>query len=247
MPVQRLSNSALSGVERKFLYWIARRLPARLSPDHLTAIGLIGALAAAGGYLGSRSSLQWLWLASLGLALHWFGDSLDGTVARLRSIERPRYGFFVDHTTDLFCQALIFLTLGLSPCVHFGIACLGLIAFLMAFVFSLICVEVRRTLRLSYFGIGPTEIRALLICGNVLTVWWGVIDLSPWLRRLAPGLVSGPVTLHEGVIVLLFAFTLPTLAMLAMRERSQLDHEDPRARALTLTEPVVPRRGGAAG
>jgi phosphatidylglycerophosphate synthase len=79
-------------------------------------------LAGAAGYLLSRGSLAWLWLAGVGLLINWFGDSLDGTLARVRRIERPRYGFFIDHTSDLFCQVITFLSLGISPLAHFGTA-----------------------------------------------------------------------------------------------------------------------------
>jgi len=221
---KRLNDSVLGLLERPALAWMAQRLPARVTPDHLTAIGLLGALAAAGGYLASRWSIQWLWVVNAGLLVNWVGDSLDGTVARLRRIERPRYGFFVDHTSDLFAQSLVFLGLGLSPCARFEIACLGLIAFLMTFVYSLICVEVRDTLRITYFGFGPTEIRALLIAGNLITLRAGVLDLWPWL---APGAWSGPVSIYEVGIGILAAIAVPALAILAARERSDLAREDP--------------------
>ena len=238
MSAKRLNNSALGGVERPALAWMADRLPCWVMPDQLTALGFAGGLTAAAGYFASRWSIQWLWVACAGLLINWVGDSLDGTVARLRRIERPRYGFFVDHTSDLFSQTMIFLALGLSPCARFEVACLGLIAFLMAFVYSLICTEVHRTLRITYFGFGPTEIRALLVTGNLLTLWAGVLDvgqsfaLRGWL---------GPVTIHELVIVSIFAITVPSLAMMAVRERRDLARVDPPAAGAS---PV--REGGRA-
>jgi phosphatidylglycerophosphate synthase len=185
----------------------------------------MGSFMAAGGYIASRWSLQALWLASVGLLLNWAGDSLDGTVARRRRIERPRYGFFVDHTSDLFSQALLFAALGLSPCAHLHIALLGLIAFLMFFVYTLICSEVLRIMRITYFGFGPTEIRALLIAGNLITLSVGVLELG----RLLPGLppVIAAATIHEGVIVLLVAAAIPALVVLAIREARVLAREDP--------------------
>ena len=222
VPANRVNNSALGAFERPALAWMADRLPLSLMPDHLTLIGIGGALTASAGYFASRWSLEWLWVASAGLVINWVGDSLDGTVARLRCIQRPRYGFFVDHTSDLFSQSLIFLALGASPCAHFSIACLGVIAFLMAFVYSLICVEVRDTLRVTYFGFGPTEIRALLIAGNLLTLYAGVFDVG-----LPPRGWFGPVTIYEITIVILFTITVPALALLAWRERRELALEDP--------------------
>ena len=222
VPANRINDSALGALERPALAWLAERLPRSLTPDHLTVIGISGAVTASAGYLASRWSLEWLWVASAGLVVNWAGDSLDGTVARLREIQRPRYGFFVDHTSDLFSQSLVFLTLGLSPCAHFSIASLGVIAFLMAFVYSLICVEVRDTLRVTYFGFGPTEIRALLIAGNLLTLYAGVFNVS-----LPPRGWFGPVTIYEVTIVILFTITVPALALLAWRERRELALEDP--------------------
>jgi archaetidylinositol phosphate synthase len=224
-----MNDSALGALERPALAWLADRLPQSVTPDHLTLVGIAGAVTASAGYIGSHWSLQWLWVACAGLVVNWAGDSLDGTVARRRRIERPRYGFFVDHTSDLFSQSLMFLALGVSPCAHFGIACLGLLAFLMAFVYSLICVEVRDTLRVTYFGFGPTEIRALLIAGNLITLRAGVLDVSQWFT---PRGWSGPVTIYEITIVILFAITVPALVMLALRERSDLAEEDPPKAAL---------------
>jgi archaetidylinositol phosphate synthase len=221
---KRLNDSVLGVLERPALAWMARRLPGWVMPDHLTAIGLAGALAAAAGFVASRWSIQWLWLASLGLILNWAGDSLDGTLARLRAIERLRYGFFVDHASDLFSQTLVFLALGASPCARFGVACLALIAFLMAFVYTLIYAQVRGTLRITYFGFGPTEIRALLVAGNLITLQVGILDLGPWFTRLAR---IGPLTIYEFVISIVCVLTAPALAILAVREARKLAREDP--------------------
>jgi archaetidylinositol phosphate synthase len=224
VPVERVNDSALGVLERPALAWMADRLPLWMTPDRLTLLGIAGAFTASIGYYASCWSLQWLWLACAGLVINWFGDSLDGTVARLRHIQRPRYGFFVDHTSDLFSQCLVFLSLGVSPCAHFGVACLGVIAFLMAFVYSLICVEVRNTLRVTYFGFGPTEIRALLIAGNLFTLRTGIIDVGQWF---IPHSRFGALTVYDGVIVILFTVTICVLALLALRERRVLADEDP--------------------
>jgi phosphatidylglycerophosphate synthase len=155
---------------------------------------------------------------------NWFGDSLDGTLARRRRIERPRYGFFVDHTSDLFSQVIIFLAVGLSPCAHFAVACLGLIAFLMAFVFTLIGAHVRQTMRITYFGFGPTEIRALLFLGNLLTLAFGIFDLQGWF---APLRAFGPVSIYDLVISLLSLIGVGLIGVLAIRDARALAAEDP--------------------
>jgi archaetidylinositol phosphate synthase len=165
-----------------------------------------------------------LWLASLGLIFNWLGDSLDGNLARLRHIERPRYGFFIDHTTDLFCQSLTFIALGVSPLAHFGMACLGLITFLMAFVYTLITAQTRATMRITYLYFGPTEIRALLLLGNLLTLIIGVVDLRHWFPVI-PGTVS--VSIHDAFIALLVVLGVVVIALLAWRDARALSVEDP--------------------
>ena len=223
-PMQRVNDSFLGPIERPTLAWIAARLPATVLPDHLTALGVVGGLITAAGFLLSRLSLTWLWLASVGLVINWFGDSLDGTLARVRRIERPRYGFFIDHTSDLFCQIITFLALGASPLTHFGAACLGLITFLLAFVYSLITAHARATMRVTYFYFGPTEIRALLLLGNLLTLTVGVVDLQAWLPPL-PG--AGAITVHDFFIALLSLAGLTAIGTVAVSDAKVLAREDP--------------------
>jgi len=223
-PVQRINDSFLGPLERPALAWMAARLPAAIVPDHLTAFGVVGGLITAAGFLLSRGSPGWLWLASAGLLINWFGDSLDGTLARVRRIERPRYGFFIDHTSDLFCQIITFLALGASPLAHFGTACLGLITFLLAFVYSLITAYARATMRVTYFYFGPTEIRALLLLGNVLTLAAGVVDLQAWLPPV-PG--AGAITVHDFFIVLLSLAGLTAIGTVAVGDAKALAAEDP--------------------
>jgi archaetidylinositol phosphate synthase len=233
-PVQRVNDSFLGPIERPALAWIAARMPAAIVPDQLTTLGVVGSLLTAAGYLLSRSSLTWLWLACAGLSINWFGDSLDGTLARVRRIERPRYGFFIDHTSDLFCQIITFLTLGVSPLTHFGTACLGLITFLLAFVYSLITAYTRATMRITYFFFGPTEIRALLLLGNLLTLAGGVVDMRPWLPLL-PG--TGAITIHDFGITLLSLAGVTAIAMHAIPDARKLAAEDPPPAARSEGEP----------
>jgi len=224
MAVTRVNDSVLGALERPALNWVVLRLPVWVRPNHLTMIGVSGAVTAAAGFVLSRWCIAWLWLATLGMLANWFGDSLDGTLARLRGIERPRFGFFVDHTSDLFSQVIIFLAVGLSPCAHFGIACLGLIAFLMAFVYTLIGAQVQGTMRITYFGFGPTEIRALLFLGNLLTLAFGVIDLRTWFEPMA---IFGPVTIYDAVISVLALCAAVMVGALAIRDARLLAVEDP--------------------
>jgi archaetidylinositol phosphate synthase len=224
MVLQRFNASVLGPLERPALAWMAAHMPARVSPDHLTLLGISGALLTGVGYVLSCQSLLWLTLASAGLLINWVGDSVDGTLARYRKIERPRYGFFVDHSSDLFGNVVVFLSLGISPCAHFSIACLGLIAFLMCFVFTLIGAQVRSTMRITYLGFGPTEIRALLLIGNMTVLINGVVSIR---LPIWPFDRYGPLSTFDlGILVLAFAGALLVLSM-AIRESRALALEDP--------------------
>ena len=232
MAVKRVNDSVLGALERPALAWMADRLPAWVVPNHLTVLGVLGALLTGTGFVLSRWELPWLWLASAGLIVNWLGDSLDGTLARRRRIERPRFGFFVDHTCDLFSQVIIFLSLGVSPCTHFAVACLGLIAFLMGFVYTLIGAHVRDTMRITYFGFGPTEIRALLLLGNLSLLTFGVIYLPTGSTLLV---ALGPITGHDLAISVISVLSACLIATLAIRE----------ARALAVLDPPPPPGSGA--
>jgi len=199
-------------------------MPVGVTPDQLTVLGIFGALLAATGYILSRQSLLWLGLASVGLLINWIGDSVDGTLARYRKIERPRYGFFVDHCSDLFGNVVVFLSLGMSPCAHFSIACLGLIAFLMCFVFTLIGAQVRSTMRITYLGFGPTEIRALLFFGNLMVLVNGVVSVR---LPLWPFNLYGPLSTYDLGILLLATAAAVLVGSMVIRESRALALEDP--------------------
>jgi phosphatidylglycerophosphate synthase len=231
MAVKRLNDSVLGVLERPVLASLAKHMPEWVVPNHLTLVGVLGAVLTAAGFVASRWSISWLWLACLGLAMNWFGDSLDGTLARRRRIERPRYGFFVDHTCDLFSQTMIFIALGVSPCAHFSVACLGLIVFLAAFVYTLISMQVNHTMRITYFGFGPTEIRALLFLGNLASLVFGVIQLEP---RFGPLAMFGRFSGYDLGICVISLAGLALIGVLSIREALALASEDP--------FPVAPRQ-----
>ena len=226
--MQRINQSVLGVLERPALAWMARRVPPYVTPNHLTAIGYLGSWVAAAGYLASNWSLQFLWVSCLGIFLHWAGDSLDGTVARLRRMERPRFGFFIDHTSDLFSQSIVFLSVGLSACAHFAPACIGLIAFLAAFVYTMIHAHVRDAMRITYFGFGPTEIRALLFAGNLLTLAFGVPDVGGWIHLPAS---LRPCTLFDAAIVLFSVAGAAAVGIHSVKEGLELARLDPPRRS----------------
>lgn len=224
MAVTRVNQSVLGSLERPALAWLAQHMPPGVKPDHLTLLGFFGALLTGAGFVLSCWSIDWLWLASFGLLANWFGDSVDGTLARYRRIERPRYGFFIDHTSDMFSQVIIFIAIGISPCAHLAVTCLGLTAFLMAFIYTMIGTHVRQRMRITYFGFGPTEIRLLLIVGNLLVLAFGVVDVKQWIAPMIP---LGWVSIHDAVIFCIASAGVLLIVFLAIREARALGREDP--------------------
>ncbi len=185
-PHQRVNNILLAPLERPALQWLAAHMPGWINPDILTGIGILGAVMIFFGYWLSNQMSAFLWLASLGFVINWFGDSLDGNLARYRQIERPKYGFFVDHTVDSFNEVLIVIGLGLSPYVTFNIACLGLIGYLLMSILVYIRTYVNGVFQLSYGKFGPTEVRVILILLNATMFFLGIpeVELSLGLNTI---------------------------------------------------------------
>ena len=160
----------LARPERRLLQAIARRLPQGVTSDHLTVVGMVGALGSGVAYALSVLSPAWLWAANALLVVNWFGDSLDGTVARVRRAERARYGYYLDHVVDAFATAAIGLGVGLSPYVDLSVALAGIIAYLILSINVYLESAVFGVFRLGYGWIGPTEARIALVLANVLLV-----------------------------------------------------------------------------
>ncbi len=160
-------------MEQVAIGWLVARLPAWASPDRLTAIGIAGAVITFVGYVLGAASVHFLWLANLGLVIHWFGDSLDGSVARYRKIERPRYGFFIDQNVDVLGNLLIGGGLALSSYVRAETAFFALFGYQTLAIYSLTRMVLDNTFRVTVLQFGPTEIRALLILMNLLILGFG--------------------------------------------------------------------------
>ena len=154
--------------EARVLEWIARRLPNWVMPDHLTALGVVAAVGIAAAYLLSNGDSVWLWAASGLLVVHWLGDSLDGTLARVRKIERPKYGYYLDHLVDAIATALIGLGLGLSPYMLLSVGLVIVIAYLVLSINTYLETYAFGVFTLGYGRVGPTEVRILLIGLNTL-------------------------------------------------------------------------------
>lgn len=172
----RINQSLLSAIERKAIDWILPRIPSSTTPDQLTALGTLGAFVVMVGYVASNISQHFLWLANLGLALHWFGDSLDGNLARHRKIERPRYGYFIDQTIDVIGNFMICVGLGASPYVDMRVALLALAGYHMVSIYVFVRASITQDFHVSVAFFGPTELRALLILTNICILFLGVWD-----------------------------------------------------------------------
>jgi archaetidylinositol phosphate synthase len=170
---ERIHNMLLGPLERPALRWLSAHLPRWMDPDALTFIGILGSMITLVGYYLTNFASGFLWLASFGFIVNWFGDSLDGTVARFRGIERPKYGYFVDHTVDAFSQVLVFAGLGLSAYVRLEIACLALVGYLLISILTYIDAFVSGEFRISYAKIGPTEMRLIAIIANTVFFFIG--------------------------------------------------------------------------
>jgi phosphatidylglycerophosphate synthase len=162
----RAKTFLLAGPETRVLGWIARRLPARVMPDHMTALGVVAALGIAAAYVLSNQSDVWLWAASALLVVHWVGDSLDGTLARVRGIQRPRYGYYLDHLVDAGATACIGIGLGLSPHMLLAVGMAIVVAYLVLSINTYLETSVFGTFSLGYGRLGPTEARVALIALN---------------------------------------------------------------------------------
>jgi len=163
----RVQESWVAAVEKRSLLWLAARTPERINPDHLTALGLAAQIGAGACYaLASRNRYALLGVIAC-LALNWLGDSLDGTLARVRQRLRPRYGFYVDHMVDSFGALALMGGLALSGYMHPAIAIGLLIAFLMLSIQSYLATHALGEFRISFWRFGPTELRILLAVGNL--------------------------------------------------------------------------------
>jgi phosphatidylglycerophosphate synthase len=218
---RRVNDILLGPLERPTLKWLAAHMPAWVTPDILTTVGVLGAAGVAIGYILSNYDRNFLWLASLGFILNWFGDSLDGTLARYRRVERPIFGFFVDHVIDAFSGTIILLSLGLTSYVNFNIASLALIAYLLLSVLVFVRTSVAGIFKISYGKLGPTEIRVLAILLNMGMYFGGMVSYSVLLGDTQ--IAFSPYDLVVGGIAfLLFGFFMMT----AIRETIRLAKEN---------------------
>jgi archaetidylinositol phosphate synthase len=207
----RVNNILLGQIERPTLKWLAVHSPKWMNPDIYTAIGAFGSVIILVGYILCRFNPSFFWLATFGFIVNWYGDSMDGTLARYQHIERPIYGFFVDHTIDAIGQVLIFVGLGLSPYVSFNMACLTLVAYLLMSVLVYIRSYATGEFKISYGMLGPTEARAIAILLNTAMFFFGKQNWHINISLLG-NIIINPYDLFVGAIGLLLLYFFLTTA-----------------------------------
>src|ERR1700730_10288464 len=168
---RREQTSVLAPLERAVLRGLARRMPVWVNSDHLSLLGLVSMFLAGVGYALSRQNPLMLHLVNLFIFLNWFGDGLDGTLARYRDRQRPRYGFYVDHIIDTFGTMFLIFGLALSGYMTERVAAAMLIVFLMLAINSYLAAYALGVFRISHWKMGPTEMRLLLMTGNVFLIY----------------------------------------------------------------------------
>ncbi len=223
---QRVNDILLGPLERPALAWLAAHQPAWMTPDILTIIGIFGSVLIFVSYALSRINPAFLWLASLGFVINWYGDSLDGTLARHRKIERPKYGFFVDHIVDAISEVMVFLGLGLTYYVRFDIAAIALVGYLLMSIYVYVTTAVTGVFQISYGKFGPTEVRVLAILANTAMFFFGTVVI-----------LRDPIEISiYDVFVAIVAVALYGIFIgKSLQQAKILDKED-RARAAAKTE-----------
>jgi phosphatidylglycerophosphate synthase len=212
----RLQESFTARAERRALAWLAEGLPSWVNSDHLTLVGFVAMFLAGASYALARTNRVGLILATIFLALNWFGDSLDGTLARLRNRQRPRYGFYVDHMIDTLGGLFLMSGLAISGIVDWRIALGMFIAFLMLSVEVYLAAYTLGTFRLSFAKFGPTEIRILLALGNAAL--WFRPDARIFSSSYRVFDVGGIIAI-AGMALMLIISTIRNTAILYRAER----------------------------
>jgi archaetidylinositol phosphate synthase len=221
MTAPREKTFLLARPEGRVLEWIARRLPSWVMPDHLTALGVLAAIGIAVAYALSNGDPVWLWAASGLLVVHWLGDSLDGTLARVRRSERPKYGYYLDHLVDAIATALIGIGLGLSPYMLLVTGLVIVIAYLVLSINTYLETNTLGVFSLGYGRLGPTEARAGLIVINTVLA----LGIAPVISILGVG-----ITVLDVVVLGAAAAMAGALALRAARNLRELARREPAQR-----------------
>ncbi len=226
---QRIQTSFINGVERKALVWLAERQPRWVTSDFLTLVGTFGALLVGAGFVLTFYSINWLWLSIAGLAINWYGDSLDGTLARVRNSQRPIYGYYIDHTIDCINEALMFIGAGLSPLMNLHLALALFILYLFLTINVSMNAHLKSEFRLTYAKLGPTEFRILIALSCLVLIAFPTCDVFTLSVRLLghTTVLSTLDLLALFLVVLLTGIYLCTIVSDA-RKYAKIDPPKPR-------------------
>ena len=215
---RREHGSLLAAREKQLLIWMARRLPAAIHSDHLTLLALAAIAAAGGAFAVARWEPRALWVVVVALAVNWFGDSLDGTLARVRRHERPRYGFYVDHVLDVVGTSLLMAGLAASGYMTPLIALAVLVAYLLVASEVFLATASQGVFRMSFLGFGPTELRILLAVGAIALFNDPRVDLGP-LGRYRVFDFGGVIAACGLMVALATAVVTNTIALARLEPR----------------------------
>ncbi|MDE6649498.1 MAG: CDP-alcohol phosphatidyltransferase family protein [Muribaculaceae bacterium] len=175
---ERIQTSILNKAEKKALTWLAERQPAWVTSDTLTYLGVVAAVLYAVFCWLACYNVNYFWASSFCLVLNWYGDSLDGTLARVRETQRPKYGFFIDHSLDALTTCLFCIGLGLSPLMQLSISLFIMGGYLCMSIYTYLTTIVMGRFRLTYASLGPTEMRLIIIAVCILYIYLPLDNLA---------------------------------------------------------------------
>lgn len=200
---ERIQTSILNGLEKKALVWLAERQPRWVVSDTLTIIGVLGAIMIGAGFILCGRNISWLWLSVAGLFVNWYGDSLDGTLARVRKTQRPIYGYYLDHTVDCINEAFMFIGVGLSYLMRLDIALMIFIVYLCLTVNVCVNAHHKSEFKLTFAKLGPTEFRVIAALLIIMIIFVRPIrEFSASVNLLGRNVALGALDI-AGLVILL--------------------------------------------
>lgn len=196
---KRIQTSLINSLERKALTWLAARQPKWVTSDMLTIVGTVGAFLIGLGYALTSLNINFLWLSTFGLLVNWYGDSLDGSLARFRHKQRPLYGYYVDHTMDVINESMMFFGAGMAPFFDMRLTLSAFVLYLLMTLNVSMNAHLRDEFKLTYLKLGPTEFRIIIAIANTVMLCFG----ERLLTSIVPNCFIGFVVLILGLIYIL--------------------------------------------
>ncbi|MGB9639305.1 MAG: CDP-alcohol phosphatidyltransferase family protein [Anaerolineales bacterium] len=215
---QRVIQSPTGALEKRLLIFLAARTPRKVNPDMLTFVGFVAAIIISVSYVLSKKNPIFLWLAIIGFIFNWYGDSMDGTLARYRKIERPRYGYFLDHSLDALSITLIFTGIGFSGYTSLGLAWAATIIYLLFDLHTALVNFTSREFKITFAYIGPTELRIIAIIASI----WTYFNNSKFIH-----LPFGNYSVLDSLLLLLIVVFVPVYLVSVSSHTIRLYKEEP--------------------